>query len=301
MSSSPQLTVFTASVYEDVARVWHACTRRAFPAEDVQLEIFCDTEKEFDAELFPGVRLIKRSPSRRDFHEAYNDAVRRAPTPYLAITDSDVYWISKKLWPRLREELKDPDLAAVSCISRTHRPSHGTFAVILKPDVYRQVLETLPEGFFPAAEVMDLERPMDEWSWYDSGDRISQAVLGAGKRIRFLNLDQDGELFRLQSVTLVRRTSQYLDQSSLVAMAAKSRHFWRGYASNLVLKRLHRHLFPDGPSYRFPFSGRPLAELLRQGRREDRIWRRAMLREMLQGASRVRDFAHKCRDALAGL
>ncbi len=292
----PELTVFTASVYADVARVWHACASRAFPADQTRLEIFRDSdEEEFRPEWFAGVRLIKRTAQRRDFHEAYNDAVRRARTPYLAICDSDVYWLSRSLWTQLRPQLAETDVAAVSCISRTVRPSHGTFAVILKPDIYRAVLDRLPDGFFPAAQHMDLDRPMDQWNWYDSGDRISEAVQETGHKIRFLNLDESGPLVRLQSVTLVRRTSGFLGQEQLLEMAAKSRHFWRGYASNLLLKRLHNQLFPQGPRYRFPFSGKPLARTLRQGSHEEICWRRKLTRELVQGVQKVSRFARHSR------
>src|SRR5688500_2419537 len=80
----------------------------------------------------------------------------RAPPPYLAFVDCDVFWLSRDLWPWLAGELDHPGVAAVACVSRHDRRSHGTFAVVFKTEVYREVLAGLPGGFSPAVTGLDL-------------------------------------------------------------------------------------------------------------------------------------------------
>ncbi|HSR70461.1 MAG TPA: hypothetical protein VLU25_21205 [Acidobacteriota bacterium] len=285
------ITVFTSTVYQDVARVWHACISRAFPSREAQIEIFFDAPGQLDSDYFPGVRLLQRGPGRRDFHEAYNDAVRRCRTPLLAICDSDVFWVDRELWPWVREQFKDPALAAVSCMSRRKRPSHGTFSVVLRPQVYRQLLETrLPDGFYPAAETVAPSLPLEQWQWYDSGDRISQALVEAGYGLRLLHCDEQGRLVRLQSITLVRRTAGFIGAEPLAAMAGRSRYFWRGYSSNLHLKALHDRHFADGPRYHFPYSARALQKQKEVGPRPEVKWRSEFDHDIRRGMHRVRGF-----------
>ncbi|HSR50087.1 MAG TPA: hypothetical protein VLV83_04620 [Acidobacteriota bacterium] len=286
-----QITVFTSTVYQDVARVWHACVSKAFPRHEAQIEIFHDAPGQLDVQYFPDTRLLTRGPRRLDFHDAYNDALRRCHTPYLAICDSDVFWIDVELWPYVQEQLKDPAVAAVSCMSRRKRPSHGTFSVVLKPEIYRDVLKRrLPEGFFPRAETIHPSLPVEQWRWYDSGDLISQAVVEAGYDLRLLHCDEEGRLVRLQSITLVRRTASFIGAEALALMAGRSRYFWRGYSSNLRLKALHDDLFPEGPEYDFPYSAQALEERRETGPRREALWRRRFDEDIQRGMLRVRRF-----------
>src|SRR6185295_7294236 len=206
MTSSPQLTVFTATVYPDVARMWYACVRRAFPASSTKFEIFYDSDGEgLPRDCFEGATFLRRTPERRDHHDAYNDAVQRATTPYLAIIDTDVFWTTSNLWDQVRSRLEQPGVAAVSCISRSRRKSHGTYAVVFKPEIYRKVLEELPGGFYPGAEFLDPKIHMTEWRWFDTGDILTQAVMEAGHKVELLHLDKSREVVRFYGVTLSRR------------------------------------------------------------------------------------------------
>src|SRR5947209_4249999 len=145
MNAKPLVTVFTCTAYFDIARIWHACVARVFPAGEAKFEIFIDTDGEpLDIAYFRDVNFIRQGPSRRDFQEAYNDAFTRVETPYLAFIDTDVYWVSDAIWPTTKRELRNPEVAAISCITRKHRPSHGTFSVVMKSEIYRDVLKTVP-------------------------------------------------------------------------------------------------------------------------------------------------------------
>jgi len=259
--SAPSLTVFTATVYADVARIWHACVTRALDGA-ARLEIFdASPAQDLDAALFPGAAVLRRSPARRDFHEAYNDAVRRCQTPFLAFVDSDVFWLDPGAWPRAAEELADPRVAAVSFVSRTRTASHGTFAVALKPGPYRAALEDLPGGFFPAVEGVDPSVPREKWIEHDTGDLVTRAVLAAGHEVRLLSLDHGGGFARFDGITLSRRAAEWMGACALATMSRRSDYFWHGYVGNLALRDLHDRLFPDGPRYDYPFPR--VAALLR--------------------------------------
>jgi hypothetical protein len=288
--TEPVLTVFTSTVYPDVARLWHACVRRAFPPGEAAVEIFYDApDNDIRAEEFPGATILRRTPTRREYHDAYNDAVRRARTPYLAIVDSDVFWISRGLWSRVREQLQRPEVAAVSCISRSRRKSHGTYAVIMKVAAYREAMEKLPDGFNPAAEYLDADVPREKWRWFDTGDIIAQAVRDAGHEILFQHLDKSGDLVRFYGVTLTRRGGGFLGARALAEVAGKDIYFWRGYISNLALKRLHDRIFP-GVRYQFPFTLGPL--IGNSFTRDLRLlwWRIGFARKIKSGARRVAAF-----------
>ncbi len=260
-SAGHDLTVFTSTVYADVARVWLACVRRSFP--DARVEIFWDSERPAPAagEL-PGATIVRRSPHRRDYHEAYDDAVARCSTSYLAIADTDVFWTSADLWPRLRDQLdRNERLAAVSCVSRRGRASHGTFGVILKADVYRRV----GASFAPAITNVDPDVPWTRWTFHSSGDLATQAVLDAGYEVSLLHLDDEGhEVVRLDGITAPRRIGEHLP---LARLMAAGRYHWTGLLGNRVLAGLHDRLFPVRYEMEVP-GGALLREALRHGPRE---------------------------------
>jgi len=285
---NPLVTVFTSTIYPDLARLWHACVSRSFPADETVLEIFQDSdENQLDPRWLPGTTLLRRTPQRREFHDAYNDALARCETPYLAFVDTDVFWITPDLWPRVRQALADPEVGAVSCASREQTASHGTFAVVMKVAAYREALKRLPDGFYPAIENPDPAVPADRWVRHDTGDLATRAVLEAGWKVELLHLYRSGELARFRGITLSRRSAEWLGPQALGRMCHPSRYFWRGYLGNLILRRLHDRLFADGPRYGFPYSAGPL---LRQSLRRDYRYRLAYLRELLAGARRVEAF-----------
>jgi hypothetical protein len=279
------LTIFTATVYEDVARLWHACVRRSFP--EATVEIFWDSERPApEASHFPGATFIRRTPQRRDYHEAYDDALARCATPYLAFTDTDVFWTCRGLWPRLRDELeRDERLASVSCISRPDRPSHGTFAVILKTDVYRRVRA----GFAPAVENVDPDVPWQRWTHHSSGDLAARAVLDAGYEMKLLHLDREGrELVRFDGITAPRRIGEHLPAARLTRLMTAGRYHWAGLLGNRVLAGLHDRLFPVPYEMTVPASAL-LHEAVRRGPKE--IARRLRLFVRCRsGARRVERF-----------
>jgi hypothetical protein len=271
--------------------MWYACVRRAFSASTTRFEIFYDSNGAgLPGECFEGASILPRTAQRRDHHDAYNDAVKRATTPYLAIVDTDVFWTSAALWNRVRSLLERPDVAAVSCVSRSRRKSHGTYAVVLKPEIYRRILDKLPDGFYPGAEFLDPKLPMSEWRWFDTGDILTQAVMDAGYKVELLHLDKSGEVVRFYGVTLSRRGGRNFGAAALTEMAGKDKYFWRGYVSNLVLRRVYRRLFMDGPKYDFPFRSAPL--VLRSLRTTPTmlVWRYEFLRHLLRGGHQIEKF-----------
>jgi hypothetical protein len=288
------LTVIVSTVYGDVARIWHACVRRSLP--EARIEIFWDSDQPApSADLFPDASLLCRKAGRRDYHEAYNDALARCGTPYLALIDSDVYWISKDLWPRVRRELEsDEKLAAVACISRHDRPSHGTFAVVLKAEIYRQVLAGLPGGFAAGITEIDPEVPWQRWTHHSTGDLACKAVLEAGYEVRLLNLERDGrELVRFEGVTAPRRIAGYLPPASLPKLMSAGSYHWGGLAGNLILGGLHNRLFPDGPACRFEVPAGALARgAVRYGAREA-AKRLGLLNYWRRGARRIEAFVRE--------
>lgn len=290
--TAPGLTIFTATVYADVARIWHACVTRTLGAS-ARIEIFDDSPgQDLDAALFLGAAVLRRAPERRDFHEAYNDAVRRSTTPLLAFVDSDVLPLDPSAWVHARETLLAENVAAVSFVSRSKTESHGTFAVVLKTEVYRRALADRPAGFFPAIERLDPTLPPERWSWHDTGDLVSHAVLAAGHEVRLLNLEHGGAFSRFDGITLTRRAAVWMGPAALATMASRSDYFWHGWVGNLALKRLHDGLFPDGPRYDFPFSrARSLALTASGGARAAR----SRLRYLARMAREVRAIRRSLR------
>ncbi len=272
---SKQVTVFTASVFPDVARLWHTTVRRVFPAAEADVEIFADCDSPFEADQFPGATILPRTPTRRDHHEAYNEALKRVQTPYLAIIDSDVFWLSPALWPRVKGQLSDPKVASVGCIAREGCKSHGTFSVVLKVGIYRELLQTLPSGFNKA--VSDATLPPSHWTWDDTGDRIAAEAVRAGYEVKLQRLDQKGDLVKLDTITVFRLASRLADLWTL-ERGTTGTFFWRGCLGNLVLKSLHDRLFPDGPAYDFDVDSDRLARALesrgsRQAARVRLLWK----------------------------
>jgi hypothetical protein len=289
-STGRLVTVFTSTIYPDLARLWLACIHRSFPAAETAIEIFQDSDEHvLDPRWLPGATLLRRTPARREFHEAYNDALVRVETPYLAFVDTDVFWITPDLWPRVRQELARPEVGAVSCASREQTVSHGTFAVVMKAAAYREALKSLPDGFFPAIEDPDPAVPEERWVRHDTGDLATRAVVEAGWEVELLHLYRTGELARFRGITLSRRSAEWLGRRALVRMCHRSRYFWRGYLGNLVLQRLHDRVFPDGPRYGFPYGSGPL---LLQSLRRDHRYRLAYLRELRAGARRIETYLH---------
>ena len=300
MNSQPLITVFTCTAYFDIARIWHACVSRVFPPGEARLEIFVDSDAENpDLRYFPGVNLIRQGPSRRDFQEAYNDALARVETPYLAFIDSDVYWVSDRLWPFIKAEIAKPDVAAVSCITRTHRESHGTFSVVMKSEIYRKVLKGVPGGFLPANEYMDLSAPTRVWRWFDTGDLATQAVRDAGYQVQLLRLDETtGEVVMFRNITVFRRPADWVGASILNTI--KGHYFWRGYIGNLALQRLHDSLFQDGPRYEFPLHIRLLLAQSISGGPREMLWRCRYLHRAWQDVRKVRRFIRAGAGAPSG-
>jgi hypothetical protein len=258
-----------------------------------RVEIFQDGDREapLDPALFPGAALLRRGPGRRDFHEAYNEAVLRAETPYLAFIDSDVFWTVPDLWPWARRRLERPGVAAVSCISRPHRQSHGTFAVFLKVDVYREVLAGFPIGFCQAVEISDPTLPPDRWRWSDTGDLLTERVLAAGHEVELHHLDEQGVLPSFDTISVFRRTAGWAGMDALLREVGDSRFLWRGYNGNLVLRRLHDRLFQDGPRYDFPYLARLLARYAQHGEPEKIAWRLAYAAGLRGKAARIARYA----------
>jgi hypothetical protein len=289
--NGPFVTVFTSTVYGDVARLWHACIARAFPRSDAVVEIFDDSPgQDLDPALYPGAHLLRRTPSCRDFHEAYNEAVRRAATPLLAFVDTDVFWTSGDLWPRVRAAHAASEVAAVSCVSRSATESHGTFAVVVKSDVYRSALAELPGGFFPAIENLGPDQPRETWRLHDTGDLLTRAVVARGFEVRLLNLERSGDLVRFDGITLTRRAAEWMGGRALVRMARGSDYFWHGHAGNVILQRLHDRLFPEGPRYAVPFRRLPVLTRVVRGGPRQAIGRARYLQRLLLGAWRIGRF-----------
>jgi hypothetical protein len=238
------LTVFTSAVYPDLARLWYACVIRAFPPDTTSFEIFDDSGGTLDASWFPRATILPRTDSRRDFQESYNDAIWRAKTPFLAFIDTDIFWTSSGVWMELHPYLQRPSLAAIACISRRHRPSHGTFAVVLNVRKYRSVMNSLPDGFLPMNVRFGPNVPMDDWFGYDTGDRITHAVREAGYEVQLRQQAEGGPLVCFESVTMYRRTAEHVEEHSLASMARNSNWLWRGCICSLVLERLHNRLYP---------------------------------------------------------
>jgi hypothetical protein len=253
------LTVFTASARLDLARLWLACVARAFAEERVLVEIFGDADTLLDPSLLPGALLLRPGPSRRDYQEALNDALRRATTPYLAFIDTDVFWTSAETWRQVRERFDDARCAAVSCVSRTATEGHGTFAVVLRVEPYREALAGVPDGFCAAAEREKPGDPPGRWTGPDTGDLLFRAVVAQGWRVDLLHLDAEGAFVKFDALTCTHLLATFAGSRAAIALARQNAYIRDGILGNLALARLYGRLFPAGPRFEFPI--RPSALL----------------------------------------
>lgn len=252
-TAGPRATVFAASVYGDLPRLWLACLRRALPAGDVRIELFDDSaEGALDEGLLPGVAVLRRSPARPDFQVAYGDALRRATTPLLAFVDTDVFWLSEGVWPRVLQELENPRVAAVSCVSRTAAASPGTFAVVMRTEVYRDVARRVRGGFAPFIEGEVAGGLPGRCRGADTGDRVARAVVEAGFEVPLLDLAGTGALVRFDAITMTRLLGGWVGEARLLEMAVTNRYFRRGCLGALALARVHDSLFTEGPRFGVP-------------------------------------------------
>lgn len=289
--SGAEVTLFTSTVYPDVARVWHACLVRALAGTEAALELFHDSVTYAPLEEWlPGVSIRRRGERVREFHEAYNDAVLRATTPVLVFVDSDLLWTSRSLWPLLRDALAAPGVAAVAAVSRTSAESHGTFSVAVKPEAYRSVLERFPDGFFPGFDLPSPGAAPETWRFRDAGDRLTEAVTAAGFEVRLLDLLPTGALVNFDSITLTRRALERFGAEPLARLMEENDYYWQGLASNAVLGRLHDRLLPDGPRYGFGFPPGPVVARALRGGARDVVRRLRYLASLAAKARRVRRF-----------
>jgi len=191
-------------------------------------------------------------------------------------------------------------VAAVSCISRSHRPSHGTFAVFLKVDVYRAILAEFPVGFCQAVEISDPALPADRWRWSDTGDLLTERVLAAGHEVELHHLDEEGVLPSFDTISVFRRTAGWAGMDALLREVGDSRFLWRGYCGNLVLRRLHDRLFAGGPRYDFPYPAAPLAREAVRGKPGKIAWRLRYAGSLRGKARRVERYAREAEGRNGG-
>jgi hypothetical protein len=252
---TPILTIFTASVRLDLARLWLACVERAFPRDEVVVEIFDDSKDGvLTPHLLPRATLIHPGPGRRDFQEAYNDALGRAATPWLAFFDTDAYAVSREVWPRMRARLR-ADVAAVLCAPRTSTEGHDTVALVLNVSAYRAALADVPGGFLPRVEREDPAGRPGQWRGRDTGDLLTRAVEERGGTIDVLPLEEEGAFVRFDALTNTHLLAEWSGIGPLLALAREQTYFREGCLGNLALRGVYRRFFPGGP----PFSFRVLS------------------------------------------
>ena len=284
---TPLLTVFTASVREDLARLWLACVVRAFPREETRIEIYDDSDGgAISAERLEGVAILRPGPGRRDFQEAYNDALLRASTPWLALIDTDAYAVSRRLWPRVRARL-EAGAAAVACAPRA--PGDDTVALFLDVAAYRAALADVPTGFLPRAEREEPSGRPGTWRGVDTGDLMARAVRARGGRIDVLPLEDEGVLIRFDALTNASLLAGWGGTSVLCALARRDPYLREGCLGNLALRRVAEQFLPDGPSFAFPVSGLALFRALASA---PGTWRAAIGRalRLRRGARRLSGF-----------
>ena len=258
-ATGPRATCFAASVFGDVPRLWLACLKRALPPEDVRFEIFDDSaEGSLDGSLLPGAAILRRSPARPDFQIAYGDALRRATTPLVAFVDTDVFWLSRDVWPRVLLEFGDPRVAGVSCVSRAATESPGTFAVVMRTEIYRDVARRVPGDFAPFVERELAGGLPGRCRGADTADRVARAVKEAGFDVPHLHLEDTGAFARFDAITMTRLLGEWVGRETLLEMAVTNPYFRRGCLGALAHARVHDTLFGDGPRFGAPLGAAPL-------------------------------------------
>lgn len=264
----PRVTVFTASVFGDVPRLWLACLGRALPPGAARFEIFDDSaEGSLDGRLLPGAAVLRRSPARPDFQVAYGDALRRATTPLVAFVDTDVFWLSADVWPRVLQAFSDPRVAGVSCVSRAATESPGTFAVVMRTEIYRNVASRVPGEFAPFVEGELVGGLPGRCRGADTADRVARAVKEAGFEVPHLHLGDTNAFARFDAITMTRLLGEWVGPETLLEMAVTNPYFRRGCLGALALARVHDALFTDGPRFGVPLSAARLwGRLLRHPR-----------------------------------
>lgn len=286
-NGTPRVTVFTASVFGDVPRIWLACLRRSLPTGGVKFEVFDDSaEGALDVKLLPGVALLRRSAERPDFQVAYGDALRRATTPFLAFVDTDVFWLSPEVWPRVMKEFENPHVAGVSCLSRTSAASPGTFAVVMRTAVYRDIVKNVPGAFAPFVEGEVADGAPGRWKGDDTADRVARAVKEAGFEVPLLDLAKSDAFARFDAITMTRLLAAWVGEATLRKMAVTNPYFRRGCLGGLALAAVHDKYFEDGPRFSVPLRA---TRLWRGLARHPRTFLRALgdFIELRRAASRI--------------
>jgi hypothetical protein len=288
---TPALTIFTASARLDLARLWLACVARAFPRDEAVVEIFDDSKAGIlTPGLLPHATVLRPSPSRRDFQEAYNDALLRASTPFLLLLDTDAYATSADVWPLMRARLADENVAAVSCASRTATKGHDTVALVLRVAAYRAALAAVPDGFFPRAVRLESGDPPGRWFGHDTGDVLTSAVASRGGKHEVLHLEEAGSFVRFDALTNVHLLASWAGHKPLLSLARRHAYFREGCLGNLALKAAYEKRFSDGPPFSFGLSTRALWIALASGglaSLRDGVER---ARRMRAGARRIEEF-----------
>lgn len=252
---TPRLTIFTASVRLDLARLWLACVTRAFPRESTRVEIFDDSEDgALRPDLLPGAAILRPGPGRRDFQEAYNDVLARTATPWLAFLDTDVFAVSRDVWPRVRARL-ETGAAAVLCAPQTAVEGHDTVAIALNVETYRTALVDAPGGFLPRVEGEDPAGRPGRWRGFDTGDLLTGAVTARGGRVEPLRLEREGAFVRFDALTNAHLLAAWAGTARLLDLVRHDAYLREGCLGNIALRRIHGETFPDGPPFAFPVSG----------------------------------------------
>ena len=252
---TPELTVFTASARLDLARLWLASVTRAFPREAARIEIFDDSDDgALSPGLLPGAAILRPGPGRRDFQEAYNDALARADTPWLAFVDTDAYPVSRDVWPRVRARL-GTGVAAVHCAPRDAVAGHDTVAFVLSVESYRAALADAPGGFLPRVEGEDAAGRPGRWRGRDTGDLLTGAVVARGGRVEPLRFEDEGAFVRFDALTNAHLLAVWAGARRLVALARSDAYLREGCLGNLALRPVYDRTFPAGPPFAFPLTG----------------------------------------------
>lgn len=247
------LTVFAASVRLDLARLWLACLRRALPDSAVRIVLYDDSGRGgLRDDLLPGAEVIGPAAGRRDFQEAYNDALLRVDTPFLLLADTDVFWTSTGFRSLLEERFLDPAVAAVSLVSRVGEQGHGTFAVAVRTAAYRAALADVPDGFFPRVEGEKEGPPPGRWSGNDTGDLLMRAVVARGGVVDLLRSDSGTRFARFDALTNTHLLRTFGGEAALLALARGDAYLREGCLGNLALRPAYARLFPGGPAFEFP-------------------------------------------------